>query len=172
MPTNLEFIKSASTSSTSIFTVTDCFNANYDIYKIYISHFDQVTYNTYTNMRLVDSGGNVISDNEYGRGEQQLAAYSSFEERKNEPDDELFTRLNFNQGAALGVGLVIMVYNPFSSSHFTRVTNHSVGFAETVSSIGFRGVGIHKVQESITGVSFHMDAGNIDSAEIVVYGVT
>ena len=36
MPTNLEFIKSASTSSTSIFTVTDCFNANYDIYKIYI----------------------------------------------------------------------------------------------------------------------------------------
>ena len=84
MPTNLEFIKSASTSSTSIFTVTDCFNANYDIYKILISHFDQATSNTYTNMRLVDSGGNVISDNEYGRGEQQLASYSAFEERKNE----------------------------------------------------------------------------------------
>ena len=37
MATNLEFIKSASGTSVSSLTVTDCFNADYDVYKVYIT---------------------------------------------------------------------------------------------------------------------------------------
>ena len=35
---NLEFIKSASGSSVSSLSVTDCFSANYDVYKIVLIH--------------------------------------------------------------------------------------------------------------------------------------
>ena len=172
MPTNLQFIKSQSlTSSASIFTVTNCFSSEYDVYMININSLVQATSNTYTNMRLVDSGGNVISDSEYDRAELQMAVYSSFEQTKTTSSNVMIDRLNFNQSNATGVGITIMVYNPFDSSSFTFANNQSVGFAATAGGIGFRGIAVHKSAESISGVSFHMDTGNIDSATVNVYGV-
>jgi hypothetical protein len=172
MPTNLQFIKSQSlTSSASIFTVTNCFSSEYDVYMININSLVQATSNTYTNMRLVDSGGNVISDSEYNRAELQMASYSSFEQTKTTSSNVMMDRLNFNQSNATGVGITIMVYNPFDSSSFTFANNQSVGFASSSGGIGFRGIAVHKSAESISGVSFHMDTGNIDSATVNVYGV-
>jgi hypothetical protein len=165
MATNLQFIKSQSlTSSASIFTVTNCFSSEYDVYMININSLVQATSNTYTNMRLVDSGGNVISDSEYDRAELQMASYSAFEETRATSSNLMLDRLNFNQSSATGVGITIMVYNPFES-------NQSVGFAASAGGIGFRGIAVHKSAESISGVSFHMDTGNISSATVNVYGV-
>ena len=172
MATNLEFIKSQSlTSSASIFTVTDCFNAKYDVYMISINSLVQATSNTYTNMRLVDSGGNVISDSEYDRAELQMTSYSSFEETRTTTSDLMLDRLNFNQSSATGVGITIMVYNPFDSSSFTFANSQSVGFAASSGGIGFRGIAVHKSAESITGFNFVMDTGAITSGTVNVFGV-
>ena len=122
-------------------------------------------------MRLVDSGGNVISDSEYDRAELQMTSYSSFEETRTTTSDLMLDRLNFNQSSATGVGITIMVYNPFDSSSFTFANSQSVGFAASSGGIGFRGIAVHKSAESISGVSFHMDTGNINSATVNVYGV-
>jgi hypothetical protein len=172
MSTNLQFITSQSlTSSASTFSVTNCFNAQYDVYKICVRDFVQANSNTYTNMRLVDSGGNVISDSEYERAELQMASYASAEQTRSTSASELFDRLNFNQSNATGVGMTIIVFNPFSSSDFTYAINQSLGFAASAGGIGFRGVAVHKSAESITGVSFHMDTGNITSATVNVFGI-
>ena len=57
--------------------------ANYDVYMININSFDQATSSTYLNMRLLDSGGSVISDSEYDFAELQMTTYTSFQENRN-----------------------------------------------------------------------------------------
>ena len=171
MATNLEFITSQSlTSSASTFSVTNCFNAEYDVYKICVRDFVQATSNTYTNMRLIDNGGSILSAN-YDRAELQMASYSSAEQTRSTSASELFDRLNFNQSNATGVGMTIIVFNPFSSSDFTHAINQSIGRASSSGAIGFRGIAVHKSAESITGISFHMDTGNITSATVNVFGI-
>ena len=60
MATNLQFIKSVSGTSSATVDVTDCFNANYDVYKVTI-HNKEITASAFNqNLRLLDSGGTVI----------------------------------------------------------------------------------------------------------------
>ena len=170
--TNLQFIKSESlTTSASTFSVTNCFSEIYDVYMITINSFDQATDNTYLNMRLLDSGGNVISDSEYDFAELQMATYATYEDNKNENQSVMFDRLNFNRNEETGVGIIIYIFNPYDSSSYTSGKFKSVGVSDATQAIGFRGVGMHKVTEQITGVNFFLDTGNIDSATINVYGI-
>ena len=168
---NLELIKSQSlTSSASTFSVTDCFNANYDVYMINIDSFDQATANTYLNMRLLDSGGSVISASEYDFAELQMTAYTAFQENRNTGQTVMFDRLNFNTNGVTGVGINIYIFNPYDSSSYTFGKFQSMGIVSS-GGIGFKGIGVHKSAEQITGLNFFLDTGNIDSATVNVYGV-
>jgi hypothetical protein len=169
--TRLQFITSQSlTSSASSFSVTNCFSDIYDVYHIICTDFVQVTPNTYTNFKLIDNGGSVLSAN-YDSAEYQMASYATFEQVRATSASQMFDRLNFNDSTATGVGLSIMVFNPFSSSSFTYAINNSVGFAQTSGGIAFRGIAVHKSAESITGFNFVMDTGAITSGTVNVFGV-
>jgi len=168
---NLEFIKSASGTSVSSLSVTDCFSADYDVYMISISDLDQANTNTYTNLRLLDSGGSVISASEYDYAELQMTSYTAFQENRNTGQTVMFDRLNFNKNTATGVGITIYIYNPYDSSSFTFGQFQSVGVTDAVQRLGFKGIGVHKSAEQITGVNIFIDTGNIDSATVNVYGV-
>ena len=167
----LQFITSQSlSSSASTFNVTNCFNDVYDVYQIICNDFVQVTPNTYTNLRLIDNGGSVLSAN-YVRAEYQMASYAGFEQTRSTSSSDLFDRLNFNDSSATGVGINITIYKPFSSSDFTYAINNSVGVAQTSGGIGFRGIACHKSNETITGISFVMDTGAITSGTVNVFGI-
>ena len=170
MATNLEFIKSTSGTSVSSLSVTDCFSANYDVYMININSFDQATSSTYLNMRLLESGGSVISDSEYDFAELQMTTYTSFQENRNTGQTVMFDRLNFNTNDVTGVGINIYIFNPYDSSSYTFGKFQSIGYISS-GAVGFKGIGVHKSAEQITGLNFFLDTGNIDSATINVYGV-
>ena len=101
----------------------------------------------------------------------KVPKFKDFKTTRATSSNVMLDRLNFNQSSATGVGITIMIYNPFDSSSFTFANNQSVGFAATAGGIGFRGIAVHKSAESISGVSFHMETGNISSATVNVYGV-
>ena len=66
MATSLEFIKSGSVTGATSLSVTNCFSADYDVYKIVIRSFDiETTTNKDLEMRFLDSGGSAVSASNY-----------------------------------------------------------------------------------------------------------
>ena len=64
MAGSLEFIKSASGTSVSSLSVTDCFSADYDVYAIASTSQEQTgTATLYSYMRFINSGGVVSTSN-------------------------------------------------------------------------------------------------------------
>ena len=77
MATNLQFIKSASGSGVTSLSVTDCFTSDYNIYQIHTDYSSTTSTPFFLNMRLIDSGGNIITDSEYDKAELYLKSDAS-----------------------------------------------------------------------------------------------
>ena len=171
MATNLQFIKSASGSSVSSLSVTDCFNANYDVYKISISKIDKSVIGQ-TRFRFIDSGGSVISDSEYDCAFLYLLSYASFTETRN--TNGTYLDLSYSSTAlADGVGITSYIFNPYNSSSYTFSTAQSSGLYDVGGGglVGIKQIGVHKVAEQITGINLIPNSGNFDNITVNVYGV-
>ena len=176
MSTNLEFIKSASGSSVSSLSVTDCFSANYDVYMVSISKWDYVGTSSAGGMRFIDSGGSVISDSEYVFADLQMRSYNSFQELTpstfgSSTSTSLLVGIDSGGGnVEYTTGFTAFIYNPFDSSSYT-FTNFQTSSSTSGSGIGYKGIGAHQVAEQITGINFIDRVGGNISATINVYGV-
>ena len=169
MATNLQFIKSASGSGVSSLSVTDCFNANYDVYMVSITKLDQSAQN-YIEARLIDSGG-VDSTSNYDFASLELLAGAGFSEKRNTGQTGWATSISYqNTGADDGVGITMYIFNPNDSSSYTFVKSHSTAYYSG-GGIGYKMVGVHKVAEQITGINFFPRSGTLDNMTINVYGV-
>ena len=88
MSTNLQFIKSASATSVSSLQITDCFNANYDVYKVVIDNDNGSNNDLY--IRVINDSGTVISSgSKYDYANLELNASGSFGENNNTGFNEL-----------------------------------------------------------------------------------
>ena len=56
---SLQFIKSATSSSSSTASITNVFSSTYDVYQVHLGWEKQTSGNV--NLRLLDSGGSAIS---------------------------------------------------------------------------------------------------------------
>ena len=170
MAGSLEFIKSATGSDVASVSVTDCFNANYDVYMVSISKFDYISTSNAGGMRFIDSGGSVISDSEYDHADLQLRSYASFQELRSTGGTSMLVGIDSAGGnLEYTTGFTALIYNPFNDSSFT-FTNFQTSSATSGDAIGYKGIGVHKSAEQITGVNFfNRGTGNI-SATINVYG--
>jgi len=169
MATNLQFIKSASGSGVSSLSVTDCFNANYDVYMVSITKLDQSAQN-YIEARLIDSGG-VDSTSNYDFASLELLAGAGFSEKRNTGQTGWATSISYqNTGADDGVGITMYIFNPNDSSSYTFVKSHSTAYYSGAG-IGYKMIGVHKVAEQITGINFFPRSGTLDNMTINVYGV-
>ena len=65
MPGNLELVKTVTGTSSATVDVTDCFSADYDVYKVTIYNKEALSGAFNQNLRLLDSGGTIISAAEY-----------------------------------------------------------------------------------------------------------
>tara|TARA_R100000734_G_C3218270_1_gene30792 strand:- start:28 stop:537 length:510 start_codon:yes stop_codon:yes gene_type:complete len=168
MATNLQFIKSASGTSVSSLSVTDCFSATYDVYKITISKLNSSAV-AYGFLRFIDSGG-VDSTSNYDSAGLDLVSYTGFFESKLVNSDKGYIGYTAGTGTADMGGFVIYVFNPDNSSSYTFYTAQS---SIKASGGGFGGkyIGVHKVAEQISGINFLPASGTWDNITINVYGV-
>jgi len=169
MAGNLEFIKSASGTSVSSLSVTDCFSADYDVYKITFD-IDSTTSSIVANfgLRLIDSGGSVISANEYDRANFNLNSNSAFGEFRSTNTDKFHShsQLSLSGNSAGGISYL---FNPYDSSSYTFHKAQTF-FDNNGNLVGKKIIGVHKVAEQITGINYFTDNGTF-ILTINVYGL-
>ena len=167
MAGNLEFIKSATGSSVSSLSVTDCFSDKYNVYMVSITKLDRTTAQ-YLRLKVIDSGG-VDSTSNYDLAALEMESSTSFAEIKNTNQDQ-FTSIQYQgTGADDGAGVSMYVFNPFNSSSYTFFQSQSVGYYSS-GLIGYKMIGVHTVAEQILGLEFFPTSGTFDLT-INVYGV-
>ena len=169
MAGSLEFIKSASGTSVSSLSVTDCFSDKYDVYFVSITKLDRTNAN-YLGLRVRDSGG-VDSTANYDFASLQIESSTSFGELRNTNQTSFTTPVQYQgTGADNGAGLSMYVFNPFDSSSFTFFLSQSVGYYSS-GLIGHKMIGVHTVAEQILGLEFLPRVGTFDNITANVYGV-
>tara|TARA_Y100000004_G_scaffold188726_1_gene243296 strand:+ start:425 stop:937 length:513 start_codon:yes stop_codon:yes gene_type:complete len=169
MATNLEFIKSASGSGVSSLSVTNCFSDKYDVYKITFD-IDSSTAASALDfgLRLIDSGGSVITASEYDRANYNLRPGSSFGEFKSTNTDKFHshTQLSSSGNSAGGISYL---FNPYDSSSYTFHKAQTF-FDNNGSLLGKKIIGVHKVAEQITGINYFLPSDSF-TGTINVFGV-
>ena len=170
MAGSLEFIKSASGTSGSSLSVTDCFSADYDVYAFFIVKQD-TTADGDTHLRFIDSGGSVITASEYDTAQLSLGSYGTFGQGRATHADRIY---NVHQGQAVSAengGSINYIYNPNDSSTYTFHQTSSAGAVNSSGLVGNKGIGVHKVAEQITGFNLFPNSGSYDFLEVNVYGL-
>ena len=172
MAGSLEFIKSASGTSVSSFTVNDCFSADYEVYKIVVDDINMnATAGIRGRIRFVDTSETVITSSNYDYAVQQLHSFQAFGENRatNTSVIDYFT-IDI-ENIAEGNGGIIYIYNPYSSSTYTFLNFQTGFYNEGSGGQGQKGIGVLKTTDSIGGINFTAHSGNIDSISLSVYGV-
>lgn len=178
MSDNLQFIKSASGVDVASVSVADCFSSTYDVYVVAISKWKYTGTSNAGGMRFLDSSGNVISDSEYVFADLQIRNYASYQDlRPSTFGSSTSTSIlcgidTSNQnGPAISTGFIAYVFNPNDSASYTMTQFQDISAYDATNTLGYKGMGIHKSAEQITGINFfNRGTGNI-SAKVNVFGV-
>ena len=169
MASNLQFIKSASGSSVSSLSVTDCFSANYDVYEIVIRNF-QSSGNVDGNFRFLNSSNAEITSSDYDFARLNLKSYTSFSDGRQTGQTSLQTGM-FTVTSSDGTGeQIITVFNAFDSSSFSFLLIQGAGIRVGSGLDGYKNIGILKSAQQCNGFSILPDSGTI-SLQVSVYGV-
>jgi len=170
MATNLQFIKSASGTSVSSLSVTDCFSATYDVYEVTATFDKSTSASNWSSLRFIDSGGSVISASEYDYASLTLLSYASFPEEKGTSQTGI-SRVNFLHTSLVGGDTKFTIYNPYDSSSYT-FTNFQNVSSTSGNMFGGKVIGVHKSAEQITGLNIVGDSAyTFDNITVNVYGV-
>ena len=168
---NLEFIKSASGTSVSSLDITDCFSADYDVYKVIQENYTPLSASSQSNIRLINSSGTVISTSSYSNASLFMPSYSSFVEDRRASSTLLVDGASNDQNDTLGVGAVYYIFNPFSSSSYTFAISQ-LSFFNTGSGLDSRkGIGVLETTDSITGLQFISTGSASITTSATVYGL-
>ena len=171
MATNLQFIKKQTlTSTANNLQVTNCFSADYDVYKIVMSKID-LSGLANIRMRLIKSDDSIDSTANYDNATQVMRSYNSISEQRS--TNQSYFRFISSQSASsyAGNGIEITMYNPFNSSSYTFHKTNSAGFLEAQGIYAPHGIGVNTVAQSITGFQMILSNSNYEQLEVVVYGV-
>ena len=170
MATNLEFIKSASGTSVSSLSVTDCFSDKYDVYQIVITELDMST-SSATRLRVLDSGGSPITTSVYDDANLLLIADRAFQEER-DTNITYVDNFAYATNSNLGSNVNIMVYNPYNSSSYTFFSYQASQWEEGISAlVGRKSIAVVENANTHTGFQIIVNTGTIDSIKLSVYGV-
>jgi len=176
MATNLQFIKSASGSSVSSLSVTDCFSADYDVYAMTIPTLDQNSTATFVYLQYLDSSNTEITSASYDRAFLVTSAWTTFAEQRatNQTQDWVVA---YNQKDTYGgMGAVMYFFNPYDSSSYTFQTQQSSFIYGGISGgggfDGYKGIGVLKSAQQVNGIKlFNASTHTFDNIEVNIYGV-
>ena len=168
MATNLEFIKSASGTSVSSLSVTDCFSDKYNVYKVSITKAKNSA-NNYHYARFIDSGGVDASAN-YDSAGMSLRSFTTFGQMRFTNQDKINNIAYQGPDQDMGTGITFYVFNPYDSSSYTFGLAQTSGYYSS-GLFGVKHISVHKVAEQITGINFFPASGTYDNITINVFGV-
>ena len=168
MATNLQFIKQTSASGVSSMDITNCFSSIYNNYYLTITDYEP-SGGLNLDIRLIDSGGSVISDSEYDRAFLDMLSNSSFSE-SGATSSNIFNVTAFNNGHSNGTGASFTIFNPFNSSSYTFMLNQTAGSSGSSKRFG-KGIGLLHQTNSITGINISVSSSNITEGKIRIFGL-
>jgi len=172
---NLEFIKSASGTSITSLSVTDCFSASYDVYAIKLDA-DGYNANSLLTLQLIDNTDTTISTTSYDNANLLLRTDTTYNELRTTGDTVLFSRVigffDYNNGAREGGSGIIYIFNPYTAD-YTFATCQSSSQFKTGQMTGQKGIGVLKTTDVITGFHITQDAYTATYSDInaSVFGV-
>lgn len=170
MAGNLEFITSVTGGSgASTFSIDNVFTDKYDVYLASIDvGIGSVGVNSH--LRLLDSGGSVISASEYDSATLDLISNASFNEHRFTSQTYIHY-INYSYTTGIGGHNNIYFFNPYDSSSYTFVQNQG-SFWNGTNHFGRKAIGVHKSAETIRGFSLLRNSGTWTAdTTISVYGV-
>jgi len=165
---NLQFIKSATGSSVSSLSVTNCFSANYDVYQVQIN-VSVASGNNNINARLLDSGGSQVSTSTYDLAGLNLNAFSSFAEDRETGNTSFHYLTQVLDSNDSGVGNTYF-FNPYNNASYTFVTSQQANVTGT----DFRGrkqIQVEKSTTQATGLYLFTENSGTVNLNVSVYGV-
>jgi hypothetical protein len=168
MSTNLQFIKSASGSSVSSLSITDCFSDQYDVYNVNLVMEGSST-NKDIRLQYIYSGGTDTSAN-YVTAGLFIGSYTGFIElRYSGQSSHLVTGYNYDGGT----GINYTIFNPNDSSSYTFLKSQSSGAYNSsgVKLVGTKAIGVHQVTQANTGINIVPSTSTLEDIKVSVYGV-
>lgn len=175
MAGSLEFINQTEvTSGVTTIDVDNVFSDSYDVYYCQIVglyHNVNVS-NGVEGIRLIDSGGSVISASEYDNATLVLKADTTFEEVRNTSNSYMNMYLITDQQSDGSSSSSFYIYNPYDSSSYTFMQYQSTG-GNSSSKWGGKGIAVHKSAETIRGLQLYESnvARTFGGGQINIYGV-
>jgi len=170
MATNLQFIQQFEITGTV--QTLDCdniFSTNYDVYFFSYELKESSSGNDqWIRMRLIDNSGSVISDSEYDYAQLVLPSNATYYQTVGVAQDN-WTYAGVGYSDDTGNAGSIYIYSPNDSGSYTYLTTQA---SSTVTNIayGTKGIGVHKVAETIRGLRFYTTT-YWGSGTVSVYGV-
>ena len=168
---NLEFIKSATGTSVSSLSVTDCFSADYDVYKVYITKID-ITSLDWVAWSYLDSGGSEVTSSLYDEAVLEIKSYASFGESRTTNAVRHLRGLRGSSGATDLAGFELTVFNPYSSSSYTFAKTQSSAYSTNNGGMfGTKGIFVLKQSATHTGIKVFPSSASMDNVTVKVFGV-
>ena len=167
---NLEFIKSASGTSVSSLSVTDCFSNKYDVYMIQMKEFD-TTANASSLFRFLDSGGTEISSSIYDWANLTIRAGNTFLEEKG-TNSSTIANFSYATTTNYGMGNTIMVFNPYDSSSYSFLIYQTAHWQQLNNYMeGRKSIAVLKQSAIHSGFKLYPSSGTLDKISVSVFGV-
>ena len=171
MATNLQFIKSVSSSaSVTSVDITNCFSDKYDVYMLSFADIDiDGAGDENIDIRLLDSVGTAISASEYDYAGLVLRYSTTFSEVRATSASQFLYGAGYVSASDVGAGgLIAYIYNPYDSSSYTFLQHQQ---ANSANHSGQKYIGVHKSAEQISGIQIRVDSGTIERLSASIYGV-
>lgn len=164
----LRLINDTTFTNVSSATIDNCFSADFDIYKITLTDYDNLGGGNNLNYRFVDSSGSIITASDYDYASQIIRSYGAFGEDKSTTATSIST-ISYDDTLQKSNGSVLYVFNPFSSSSYT-FTLWQNSSPSTIGTVGRKGIAMLHQLTSITGINF-TTASNFSIDSVKVYGL-
>ena len=169
----LRLINETTASSVSTVSVTDVFSSDFDIYKIVINNTDLTTSgsNAQIKMRFINASGSIVTDTDYDFAYQNLKASGSFTEARNTNQSAIEGNIWLGEDTADSGGVVIYVFNPYTSGSYTFSLWQSFSALTTNNGYGTKGIGLLGHIYSMSGFHLLLSTGSFDTITTKTYGL-
>tara|TARA_R100001163_G_scaffold37257_1_gene28480 strand:+ start:561 stop:1082 length:522 start_codon:yes stop_codon:yes gene_type:complete len=167
---NLRLINETTASSVSSLSITDIFSADFDIYKITLTDYDNLGSSNGLNFRFVNASGSIITASDYDHASQIIRSYSAFGEDNSATASSIST-ISYDDTLQKSNGSVAYIFNPFNSSSYTFALWQNSS-ASTIGTVGRKGIALLHQTNSITGINFIPNSSsNFSINSVKVYGL-
>lgn len=169
---NLRLIKSQSATNVTSVSVTDCFSADFNIYKLVVKNATSDGSFEEMSMRLIDSSGGVDVGSNYQYAFRELRSSTTYGDGKSTSSSTIIRTMRTGSGATASGGNVVYFFRPFDSTSYTGVIYEVGAYSSGTPQFGGqKGMAWNTVAQSITGFQYFVSSNQITNIDMDIYGV-